>query len=232
MKKSVGIVLLIAMFSMILGMTALAAASSGGFYNIEVADGANVVIEPMTAGKVSVTVTDVDVDGKEGTEAFYPDSERLSVTLTGTKAGEQYLVLLTDDQETVPSVSTAIWYIDQQSTGTSITFDVYPSAAALNRSKALKLWITSSDADFGTKTAILHYYLPYTLSDVNEDGKINAQDATAALQIAAGNYSSYTQQRFLAADVNGNGSVASNDAGLILQRAANNISSFPAESAS
>ena len=60
--------------------------------------------------------------------------------------------------------------------------------------------------------------------DVNDDGKINSQDASLALRYAAG---VVKELKTVAADVNADGKVNSQDASLILRYAAGLITQFP-----
>ena len=66
--------------------------------------------------------------------------------------------------------------------------------------------------------------LDYVLGDVNNDGKINSQDASLTLRYAAG---LVEELKTVAADVNADGKVNSQDASLILRYAAGLITQFP-----
>ena len=124
-----------------------------------------------------------------------------------------------------------IEYIDQ-TTGTSntATFTVYPKNLVSGTTYYIYL-SSSADATGNERTPIasFKYYQPYTLGDINDDGRINAGDATLALQIAALIKTDATDVQKVAADVNGDGRINAGDAALILQRAANLIAKFPIE---
>ena len=98
--------------------------------------------------------------------------------------------------------------------------------------KALTLYITSDKEGFSTIKISMGYapagsyeVQPYTLGDVNEDGKINSVDALLNLQASVGKITLSASAK-LAADVNLDGTVNSVDALRILQYSVGKITSF------
>ena len=233
MKKLRNALLLAGVLAALLCITALAETqefAQGGFYVTDKASG--VTITPQTATGETVSSTSANVDGQTGYESFYPGSVKMAVTYSGSiAAGENYVVLLVEG-DALPTVDNAIYYIDQTTTASTgaITFNVYPMDIA--EQKALTLYITSDKEGFSTIKISMGYapagsyeVQPYTLGDVNEDGKINSVDALLNLQASVGKITLSASAK-LAADVNLDGTVNSVDALRILQYSVGKITSF------
>ena len=224
MKRKISILLALVMLLALCPVSTLAATdtiTAAGFYSIEAAPSGVTVTPQASSG--TVERISANVDGKDGFETFYANSDKLSVSLKGT-ADSQYLVILYTGSESAPQEST-ICYIDQVAAGTggSVSFDVFPKLPA--ESSEMHLWITSNAAGFETKKITLYYAVsdtytkqPYVLGDVDASGTINASDALMALQIA-GELITPTETQRLAANVDGNTVVNANDALEILQYA-------------
>lgn len=192
MKKIVKATLLAAALTALLCVCAMAETVTGsGFYGIGSASG--VTITPQDASGAKVSAQSANVDGVAGYENFYPGSVKLEVTLAGEfAAGENYAVFLMEGSDTVPTISKAIYYINQTTvtSETSITFDVFPMD--IGGKKDLTLYITSDKIGFETVVVHLGYVpngtyelAPYVLGDVNADGKITPDDALLTLQFNA-----------------------------------------------
>lgn len=153
---------------------------------------------------------------------------RFDVTLTGLTANAQYLLLVVQGEKgTGTAIPTAdnIVYIDQTAdSGGSITFNAYPSRLTTGH---YCVYVVGSDRTYSAATpdAQFDYYLPYTLGDVNDNGKIQANDALLVLRHVA-KLVTLDETAQLAADVNGNGKIQANDALLILRYVAKLITGF------
>lgn len=238
MKRVTRIISLALVFAMLLGISAMAAETQrslgAGFYGIGSASGVTIEARDANNTKTGVTTTSATVGN--GTKVYHEGSVRLSVTYSGTaKTGDQLLVLLMDKNTSgVPNVEDAIWYINQEAKGSgSIVFDVYPTAPTAKTD--MTLYITSSNKDFTTIAIPVSYTpantsentfteAPYTLGDINKDGKWNSVDALLALQFAAGGECTTTE--WASADVNRDEKVNSADALMILQYGAGIITSW------
>lgn len=137
--------------------------------------------------------------------------------------GEYSLVLLLEGDSKVPTEGN-IQYIDQMSVeGGKVTFTLKPKALTEG---TYNVYISTTDKplekvasfEYGTKP-------PYTLGDVNGDGKFTSADALWALQGAV-EARVLTGKQFMAADVDGNGKLTSKDALKILQYAIGKITTF------
>ena len=225
MKKLRNTLLLAGVLAALLCVAALAENQSlaSGFYITGKAS--NITITPQTAAGEKVFSTSANVDGQEGYESFYPGAVKMAVTYSGSvAAGENYVVLLVEGDK-LPTVDNAIYYIDQTTTAStgSITFHVYPMDIA--EKKDLTLYITSDKAGFSTIKIPMGYapagnyeVQPYTLGDVDNDGKFTATDSLYALQMAVGR-GEWTDIQRLAANVDGDETVTATDSLFILQRA-------------
>ncbi len=221
MKKAIKMVLVLALA--VLCLTAVAAAAEGpasGICNVDVVNN-DVTVKALKADKTEVT-TATEQDGKQ----VYADAVRLEVTYSGKVADAQYVVFVLNDGDTVPTENN-VAFIDQNGTA---TFDVYPGT--LENGKTYDVYISSNAASgiqAATKVASFSYYAAYTPGDVDENGKIEANDALCALQIYSGVQNGgkeWTENQRLAADVDGVAGVTANDALMILQRFAGVITEF------
>ena len=158
----------------------------------------------------------------------------MKVTYTGeaTKS-DQFMVLLVKGDD-LPTVSNAIYYIDQVAKGDDepVVFEkVYPMEPA--ESMAMTLYITGNGENFETIKIPLGYAKSgytdagYTLGDVNNDTDINAVDAMLTLKHSLDmNGFVLEGSRLLAADVNRRDGANSADAALILKYSLELIDSF------
>ena len=155
------------------------------------------------------------------TGTVYKGAAKLELSFTGTP-GEQYAVFLLKGSE-VPTQS-SIKYIDQTE-GTSVKFMVYPFD--LSETGEYRLYVSSTSAGYA-KVATFGVTdnweeAPYTLGDVNMDGKINVSDALLILQDIVGTVD-LNEQRQQAANVDkSNASINVNDALKLLNYIVGNI---------
>lgn len=201
MKKVWRMLLLAGVFTVLLCVSALAAdPEASGIYDVTAVSGATVT--PDGAKQESVTI------GTSYTGAFYAGAEKVTLTYKGAESGSYYLVMLLDSA-VVPTVSKIeagdIAYIDQkpaEGTGetSTVEFTVYPSK--LENGKTYKVYLSSNDVTLTTLTeqGSFSYYVPYTLGDVNDDGKIDLSDALLVLQYDA-ELIEFNSKQLLAANV-------------------------------
>ena len=211
MKRLLRAALLAALAAAALGVTALAA-DTGGMYDVTVESGYTdtVTLTPQTADGTTPEPGSITVDETTYND-FYADAEKIQVTYIGSE-GSQYLVLALDDATGVPTEDNIV-YIDQQAAdSTGVTFTVYPSS--LVSGTTYGIYLSGSGGEDGmalTQVASFQYYMPYTLGDVDESGRIDINDAMAVINhilfkdVLSGN-------KLLAADTTGDGSVNINDA--------------------
>lgn len=224
MKRFLNWLLLACMLAALLPTGVLAADSTtkpdvAGMYGIT----GSATLTPKTE-----TGTDITATTEGSYESYYPGAVRFDVTLTGLTANAQYLLLVVQGEKgTGTAVPTAdnIVYIDQTAdSGGSITFNAYPSRLTTGH---YCVYVVGSDRTYsaGNPDAQFDYYLPYTLGDVNDNGKIQANDAMLVLRHVA-KLVTLDETAQLAADVNGNGKIQANDAMLILRYVAKLITEF------
>ncbi len=218
MKKAIKMVLVLALA--VLCLTAVAAAAEGpasGICDVTVVNN-DVTVTAQKADKTAVT-TPTTQDGKQ----VYADAVRLEVKYTAAVADAQYVVMVLNDGNTVPTESN-VAFIDQNGTA---TFDVYPGT--LENGKTYDVYISSNAASgiqAATKVASFGYYAAFTPGDVNEDGAIDTLDAMQCFSHFVGN-TTLTGNQFLAADVTDPiGTVDSMDGMRILNFYVGNISAF------
>lgn len=220
---------------MLLSLTVLAAGEAvsetleGGYYGLENVSGVTVKVLKADGTQADDSKS-VDVDNSGSYVTMYPGTERLKVTMSGQPAGE-YLVLLAEGSD-LPTEADEILYINQTTVGSdgAVEFDVYPTVPAARTD--MTLYITSNASGFKMKSLRLGYapdgaynVQPYTLGDVNSDGKIDANDALKALRIG-GKLENATDTQEKAADVNRDGKLDANDALKILRYAGKLIGSW------
>ncbi len=221
MKKAIKMVLVLALA--VLCLTAVAAAAEGapasGICDVTVESGYTdtVTVKALKADKTEATATT-----QEG-KTVYADAVRLEVKYTAAEANKQYVVLVLNDGNTVPTESN-VAFIDQNGTA---TFDVYPGT--LENGKTYDVYISSNAASGihdAVKVASFGYYAAYTPGDVNEDGAIDTLDAMQCFSHFVGN-TTLTGNQFLAADVaDPIGTVDSMDGMRILNFYVGNINAF------
>ena len=159
---------------------------------------------------------------KNGTQdgSFYQGADTFELNCTGL-TGEYSLVLLLAGTGTIPT-SENIQYIDQMNIATdgTATFTLKPRALTPG---TYIIYVSTSDTaleqlasfEYGEKP-------PYTLGDVNSDGKINSVDAVLILQ----SYVGLIELDLGPADVNFDGKINSVDAVKVLQYYVGLITSF------
>lgn len=159
---------------------------------------------------------------KNGTQdgSFYQGADTFELNCTGL-TGEYSLVLLLAGTGTIPT-SENIQYIDQMNIATdgTATFTLKPRALTPG---TYIIYVSTSDTaleqlasfEYGEKP-------PYTLGDVNSDGKINSVDAVLILQ----SYVELIELDLGPADVNFDGKINSVDAVKVLQYYVELITSF------
>ncbi len=223
--KKLSAVLAIVLVVMLLTTAALAAGTQTTpvVYGLSVQSGYSVSFK-TESGAAAGTAT-----GTVGTSTgtVYKDAAKLELSFTGTP-GEQYAVFLLKDS-TVPTQG-SIKYIDQTE-GSSVKFTVYPYD--LGETGSYGLYVSSTNMGY-TKVAEFSVTdsweeAPYTLGDVNMDGKITAQDASLVLRVAT-RLETLTETQLAAAKVSSNGDLpTANDAATILRYATRLIDTFPNE---
>lgn len=211
-RKCMRFALLFLLATALCSVSVLAAGEKG----VYAVNGSSVTITPKTADGTEIASTTVDVNGTP-TSGFYANAERFDVAVTGNQ--DQYLILVTSG-DAVPTVDNIV-YIDQQSGTFGATFNAYPNSLS-NGSYKIYLASTTEAAEV---VGSFQYYSAYTLGDVNDDGKINASDATAALLHSA-NRKLLNGNALLAANVNGDNRINASDATRILLYATKRITSF------
>lgn len=213
-----------AVLAIVLALTLLtpAALASGAqttpvVYNLSVVSGYSVSFK--TASDAAAETATGTAGGITGT--VYKDAAKLELSFTGN-AGEQYAVFLLKGSE-VPTQG-SIKYIDQTE-GTSVKFMVYPYD--LSETGEYKLYVSSTSTGYA-KVATFGVTdnweeAPYTLGDVNMDGKINVSDALLILQDIVGTVDLNEQQQQAANVDKSNASINVNDALKLLNYIVGNI---------
>lgn len=217
--KKLSAVLAIVLAVMLLTTAALAAGTQTTpvVYGLSVKSGYSVSFKTAD-GSAAGTATGI-VGGSTGT--VYKDAAKLELSLTGTP-GEQYAVFLLKDS-TVPTQG-SIKYIDQTE-GSNVKFTVYPYD--LGDTGSYGLYVSSTNMGY-TKVAEFSVTdsweeAPYTLGDVNGDGKINISDALLILQDIVGAVDLNEQQQQAANVDKSNASINVNDALKLLNYIVGNI---------
>lgn len=178
-------------------------------------------VTAFAAGTVETVTSGTATLEKNGTE-------KVNVTYGSAEPGKEYLVLATNKEVTPAGLKAEdIVYIDQKTAeGTSVSFTVYPKEL---KTQAYYVYMSSNASSGITALQKVGTYTAegpaYTPGDLNDDGRVRANDATLALRGAAG-LETLTETQTLAADVNGDGRVRANDATMILRFAAGLITSF------
>lgn len=219
MRKYIGILFTLTVF-VLLCMPALASdtETADGFYDIGASQ--NVVITPL-ADNTEVAVTEENIDGKDGMEKWYINSNRLRVTYNTAVAGGYYGVMLVEGSE-LPTKDTVIYYSDQvTATSQTVNFDIYSYLP--DKTTEMSLYITGNTQEHELVKIPLNYakgvkVIPkYDTGDIDGNGKINASDSLLALLVAAGFYDNVSEAGLAVADVNSDGKINSVDALMILQ---------------
>lgn len=217
--KKLSAVLAIVLVVMLLTTAALAAGTQTTpvVYGLSVQSGYSVSFK-TESGAAAGTAT-----GTVGTSTgtVYKGAAKLELSFTG-EDGEQYAVFLLKGN-TVPTKD-SIKYINQTE-GSSVTFTVYPYD--LSETGSYGLYVSSTSAGYA-KVATFGVTdnweeAPYTLGDVNMDGKINVSDALLILQDIVGTVDLNEQQQQAANVDKSNASINVNDALKLLNYIVGNI---------
>lgn len=217
--KKLSAVLAIVLAVMLLTTAALAAGTQTTpvVYGLSVESGYSVSFK--TADGAAAGTATGTVGNSTGT--VYKGAAKLELSFTGN-AGEQYAVFLLKDS-TVPTQG-SIKYIDQTE-GSNVKFTVYPYD--LGETGSYGLYVSSTNLGY-TKVAEFSVTdsweeAPYTLGDVNGDGKINISDALLILQDIVGAVDLNEQQQQAANVDKSNASINVNDALKLLNYIVGNI---------
>jgi hypothetical protein len=191
MKKTIKIMLTLALVIAALSITA-AAEGTNGFYDIGTAD--NVAVS-VFAGETAVTSKDANVDTTDdAAEVYYEGSDRLEVTYSAAANGSDYGVILVEGSG-LPTVADDIYYINQvAATGENVEFNVYPKTIA--ETTDMTMYISSNAKDFELVSVPMAYVVGYeevveptfTYGDVDDNGKINTRDVTKLAKFVIGGY--------------------------------------------
>lgn len=216
-KLSAVLAILLALTLLTPAALAAGAQTTPVVYNLSVVSGYSVSFK--TASDAAAETATGTAGGITGT--VYKDAAKLELSFTGN-AGEQYAVFLLKGSE-VPTQG-SIKYIDQTE-GTSVKFMVYPYD--LSETGEYKLYVSSTSTGYA-KVATFGVTdnweeAPYTLGDVNMDGKINVSDALLILQDIVGTVDLNEQQQQAANVDKSNASINVNDALKLLNYIVGNI---------
>lgn len=183
-------------------------------------------VTAFAAGTVE-TVTD-------GTAALTKNgTDKVDVKYASAESGKEYLVLATNvalnlDKLSEDLTAEKIVYIDQKTAGANgVEFTINPKELK-TQSYYVYMSSNATGGGIGTLAPVGTYTAKgpaYTLGDVDEDGKINSNDALEALKHSVHKIV-LKDDRFLAADVTRDGKVNSDDALDILKFAVHKIESF------
>jgi hypothetical protein len=144
------------------------------------------------------------------------DSAAKTITISGTAGCNQVIVKITHAGSATPDSRDPVDVVDGNYSETL--------SWATKASNDYLVTVINQD-DLSEATSSFSTYLPVTLGDINNDGKITASDALQALQCAAGKRT-LTDLQKQAADINVDGKVTASDALKILQFAAGKITQF------
>lgn len=183
-------------------------------------------VTAFAAGTVETVTGGTAVLTKNGTD-------KVDVKYDSAESGKEYLVLATNvelklDKLSEDLTAEKIVYIDQKTAGANgVEFTINPKELK-TQSYYVYMSSNATGGGIGTLAPVGTYTAKgpaYTPGDLNDDGRVRANDATLALRGAAG-LETLTETQTLAADVNGDGRVRANDATMILRFAAGLITSF------
>lgn len=158
-----------------------------------------------------------------GVSTVYEGVEKFSLSFTGS--ADQYVVFLLGNGGAVPTESN-IEYIDQTGGETTINFTLFPYQLEVGE---YNVYVSSTGGSY-TKVASFSVTdnweeAPYTLGDVDQDGRITAYDASLILQ-SISELTALTANQEEAADTDHNGTVTAFDASRIIQYVSEIISGF------
>ena len=214
-------------FTLALAMLAIPAMAAGthstlGVYDLNVESG--YTLTPLKADGSAADRYSGQFDS--GVSTVYEGVAKFSLSFAGS--ADQYVVFLLGNGGTVPTESN-IEYIDQAGGVTTISFTLFPYQLGVGD---YNVYVSSTGGSY-TKVASFSVTdswkeAPYTLGDVDMDGRITAADASLVLQGVAKQIT-LTDTQLSAAKVNDGLLLTAADASLILQYVAKTIAKFPVE---
>lgn len=217
MRKFRRILLLTAVLAGALCVSALAAEpTEAGVYGMTTETG--ITVTPQTADG-----TAIDASTQGDYSGYYAGAVKFGVEATGLKAGSQYLLLMVSG-DGAPGADNIV-YIDQQAADANgtVAFTAYPQALGKG---SYRIFLLGGDQTLSSgPAASFQAYVPYTLGDVDNNGKIQAVDALAVLRHVA-KIETLDDTASLAADVDCDGKVKAVDALAILRYVAKIIDHF------
>ena len=218
MRKVLRILLLTAVLAGALCVSALAAEpTEAGVYGMTTETGITV-----TPQKADGTAIDASTQGDYS--GYYAGAVKFGVEATGLKAGSQYLLLMVSG-DGAPGADNIV-YIDQQAADANgtVAFTAYPQALDKGSYRIFLLGGEQTLSSGGLAVSF-QAYVPYTLGDVDNNGKIQAVDALAVLRHVA-KIETLDDTASLAADVDCDGKIKAVDALAILRYVAKIIDHF------
>ena len=219
MRKFLRILLLTAVLAGALCVSALAAEpTEAGVYGMTTETG--ITVTPQTADGTEITKEDLGGDYSD----YYAGAVKFGVEATGLTAGSQYLLLMVSG-DGAPGADNIV-YIDQQAADANgtVAFTAYPQALGKGSYRIFLLGGEQTLSSGGLAVSF-QAYVPYTLGDVDNNGKIQAVDALAVLRHVA-KIETLDDTASLAADVDCDGKVKAVDALAILRYVAKIIDHF------
>ena len=219
MRKFLRILLLTAVLAGALCVSALAAEpTEAGVYGMTTETG--ITVTPQTADGTEITKEDLGGDYSD----YYAGAVKFGVEATGLTAGSQYLLLMVSG-DGAPGADNIV-YIDQQAADANgtVAFTAYPQALGKGSYRIFLLGGEQTLSSGGLAVSF-QAYVPYTLGDVDNNGKIQAVDALAVLRHVA-KIETLDDTASLAADVDCDGKIKAVDALAILRYVAKIIDHF------
>lgn len=193
--------------------------STLGVYELNVESG--YALTPLKADGSPADRYSGQFDGSVST--VYEGAEKFKLSFSGS--ADQYVVFLLGNGGTVPTESN-IEYIDQTGGVTTIEFTLFPCQL---ESGDYNVYLSGTNF---TYTRVASFKVtnsweeaPYTLGDVDQDGRITAYDASLILQ-SISEITVLTPSQEEAADTDHNGTVTAFDASRIIQYVSEIISGF------
>ena len=217
MRKFLRILLLTAVLAGALCVSALAAEpTEAGVYGMTTETG--ITVTPQKADGMAI-----DASTQGDYSGYYAGAVKFGVEATGLTAGSQYLLLMVSG-DGAPGEDNIV-YIDQQAADANgtVAFTAYPQALGKG---SYRIFLLGGDQTLNSgPAASFQAYVPYTLGDVDNNGKIQAVDALAVLRHVA-KIETLDDTASLAADVDCDGKVKAVDALAILRYVAKIIDHF------
>lgn len=218
MRKFLRILLLTAVLAGALCVSALAAEpTEAGVYGMTTETG--ITVTPQKADG-----TAIDASTQSDYSGYYAGAVKFGVEATGLTAGSQYLLLMVSG-DGAPGADNIV-YIDQQAADANgtVAFTAYPQALDKGSYRIFLLGGEQTLSSGGLAVSF-QAYVPYTLGDVDNNGKIQAVDALAVLRHVA-KIETLDDTASLAADVDCDGKIKAVDALAILRYVAKIIDHF------